>query len=266
MYLRRLINRFLLRIGATRIVKGTPPAELSRFLASVHPVSTEHALIRIGGCSDGGYLVPDDLKGIKNCFSPGVADVATFEEDLAARGIRSFMADYSVEGPPARNDYFSFEKKFLGSRDGGVFTTLGSWVHRNAPEDVEMILQMDIEGAEYGVLLSADTALLKRFRIIVIEFHGLETLAEKRGFELISMAFDRLLQDFDIVHAHVNNCTDPINYAGFELPPVMEFTFHRKDRSRSRKPAVNFPHPLDRPNNTHRPDPQLPACWHGPHE
>jgi len=56
MYLRKLINRFLLRIGATRIVKGTPPAELSRFLASVHPVLTEHALIRIGGGLRRGVL------------------------------------------------------------------------------------------------------------------------------------------------------------------------------------------------------------------
>lgn len=263
MLVKRLINRFLLRIGATRIAKGTPPPLLDRFLSSVRPVATEHALIRLGGDSDGGYLVPDDLAGVKHCFSPGVADVATFEEHLAAKGVRCFMADYSVEGPPAPNSYFSFEKKYLGPRDDDVFTTLKSWVRRNVSEDNDMILQMDIEGAEYGVLLSTDNELLRRFRIIVIEFHGLESLAEKRGYELVSLAFDRLLVDFDVVHAHVNNCEGPMNYAGFELPPVVEFTFHRKDRARSRRPAKDFPHPLDRPNAVGRPDILLPACWRG---
>jgi len=266
MFIKNLINKFLLRIGATRIVRGTPPARLEGFLASVRPVATEHALIRLGGDSDGGYLVPDDLAGVRHCFSPGVADVATFEEHLAARGVRSFMADFSVEGPPSPNGHFSFEKKYLGPRDDDMSTTLESWVRRNVPEDDDMILQMDIEGAEYGVLLSTNVEVLRRFRIIVIEFHGMESLAEKRGCELISLAFDRLLEDFDVVHAHVNNCAQPINYAGFQLPPVMEFTFHRKDRARTRRPAEAFPHPLDRPNIAGRPDILLPACWRGSRE
>lgn len=261
MKIRDFINRYVLP-GTLRLSKGASRADLARFLASVRPVRTEHALIRLGCDADGGYLVPDDLEGVEACFSPGVATTCAFEEACAARGIRSFMADHSVDGPPVPHPLFHFEKKFLGARDDGVFTTLESWIGRNAPDAKDMLLQMDIEGGEYPVLLSTSRETLSRFRTIVVEFHSLEMLAEKAGFQLVSLAFGRLTEDFDLVHAHVNNCVGVQRHLGFDLPPVMEFTFHRKDRSRRREPATTFPHPLDRANCPGRPDLPLPACWY----
>ena len=258
---RDFINKYLLP-GTTRLSEGAAKEDVARFLRSVFPVTTEHSLIRIGGDADGGYLVPDDLSGIKTCFSPGVSDYAGFEEGLAARGIRSFMADYSVEGPPVPNALFHFEKKHLGTRNDEAFTTLESWINRHAPHDSEMILQMDIEGAEYAVLLATPPEVLRRFRIVIIEFHGLDSLAELRGLELLGMSFEKLTRDFDIVHSHVNNCAKVASYSGFDLPQVMEFSLLRKDRSKSRVPAKNFPHPLDRANAPGKKDIRLPACWH----
>jgi hypothetical protein len=260
---RDLINQTLLT-GSSRLTKSTSPEDLSRFLRAAWPVTTEHPLIRIGGAADGGYLVPDDLDGVRTCFSPGVAATADFEEALARKGVRCFMADYSVDKPPVSHPLFHFEKKFLGLQNDEVFTTLQSWVDRHAPDDHDMILQMDIEGAEYPVLLSASAETLRRFRTLVIEFHGLNDLAEKRGFELINLAFHKLLSDFDLVHAHVNNWTAVRRYKGFELPPLMEFTFHRKDRSTQRTPTTHFPHPLDATNVAHRSARVLPRCWYAP--
>ena len=258
---RDFINQTLLT-GATRLTKSTAPADLGRFLRAAWPVKTEHALIRVGAGADGGYLVPNDLDGVTTCFSPGVSTTADFEMALTARGIRSFMADYSVEQAPLNHPLFHFEKKFLGLQNDDVFTTLQAWVDRHAPADNDMILQMDIEGAEYSVLLSASEALLKRFRILVIEFHGLNDLAEKRGFELINLAFHKVLKDFDLVHAHVNNWTSTRRYKGYELPPLMEFSFLRKDRSSKHEFATQFPHPLDATNVAHRSARGLPRCWY----
>ncbi len=258
---RDFINQHVLT-GSSRLTKSVSKELLAQFLQSVGPVVTEHPLIRVGGEADGGYLLPDDLDGIRTCFSPGVASTSDFEDALARRGIRSFMADYSVDGPPSHNPLFHFEKKYLGAYNDSIFTTLQAWVERNAPQEQDMVLQMDIEGAEYPVLLSTPDDVLKRFRTIVVEFHGLGGLAEKNGFELISLAFGKLLAHFDVVHAHVNNCTAVLNYQGLDLPPVMEFTFHRKDRSAQRTAATVFPHSLDRPNLPVSPDKVLPACWH----
>ena len=260
MKIRDFINQYVLP-GTLRLSKGSSREDISRFLASVRPVRTEHALIRIGGGADGGYLVPDDLEGVGACFSPGVAATCDFEEACARRGIRSFMADYSVDGPPSPNPLFHFEKKYLGSRNDDKFTTLDSWIGRNAPDAQDMLLQMDIEGSEYPVLLTAPRETLRRFRTIVVEFHSLERIAEQAGLQLVELAFGRLTEDFDVVHAHVNNCTSMLRYKGFDLPPLMEFTFHRKDRSSRREPATEFPHPLDRGNLPGRRDTTLPACW-----
>lgn len=232
------------------------------FLATIRPVETEHPLIRIGGDGDGGYLIPDDLVGISACFSPGVSTIAYFEEDLAARGIKCFLADASVDGPPVTGPLFDFERKFLGPKTGGDFITLQDWVERKAPGTGDMVLQMDIEGAEYRVILSSNRETLRKFRILVIEFHNVASIYDRMGLDLVNLTFSRLLEDFEIVHIHPNNRIRSVAYRDFVTPPLLEFTFLRKDRVTRRQPAATFPHPLDRKNVAKRPDLDLPACWY----
>ena len=90
------------------------------FLGLVKPMRTNHELIRIGSDTDGGYLVPDDMEDVGICFSPGVCETAHFENELTRRGIKCFLADYSVEKPPIENDFFDFEKKYLGCRNNDI--------------------------------------------------------------------------------------------------------------------------------------------------
>jgi len=232
------------------------------FLRTIRPIETDHPLIRLGGDGDGGYLIPDDLVGIDACFSPGVSTIAHFEEDLAARGIKCFLADASVDAPPVKGDLFDFERKFLGAKVGGDFITLEDWVDRKAPSLSDLILQMDIEGAEYRVILSTSRNTLRRFRILVVEFHNLATIYDRMGLDLVNLTFSRLLEDFEIVHIHPNNRILPVAYKQFETPPLLEFTFLRKDRVTRRRAVTAFPHPLDRKNVTKRPDLDLPACWY----
>src|SRR5947209_3762865 len=111
---RTVINLLLnhnIRMSRSR---ATETHKILDFLSLVRPVKTNHDLIRIGGDTDGGYLVPNDFENIDICFSPGVSEVADFEADLAKRGIKCFLADYSVQAPPISNALFDFEKKYLG--------------------------------------------------------------------------------------------------------------------------------------------------------
>ncbi len=103
--------------------------------------------------------------------------------------------------------------------------------------------------------------LLKRFRIIVIEFHRLHHLWSAPFFRIAASVFAKILQTHACVHLHPNNCRSSICIQGLEIPRVMEFTFFRKDRFKYCDYAKIFPHPLDRDNTAHAPL-VLPDCWY----
>ena len=180
---------------------------------------------------------------------------------MAARGIKSYLADYSVDGPPIANSSFDFEKKYLGLENTDQFVTLQDWVEKKAPGQTDFILQMDIERAQYAVLLQTPADLLRRFRIIVVEFHDLEFIFDDFTHDLIKLVFLKLLTDFDVVHIHPNNCSPSKKYKGFEVPPMMEFTFHRKDRVTSRANTLASPIHWIGPASL-RTDIVLPRCWY----
>ncbi len=244
------------------ISRLTDLVKVRMFLKSIYPFNTEHQLIRVGGDADGAYLLPNDLEGVKFCFSPGVSDIAFFEEDCVSKGIKCFLSDYSVSKPPINHELISFQKKFLGSKNDEIYIRLATWVEQEVGLlDDQLLLQMDIEGDEYSVILDAEEALLLRFRILVIEFHYLEGLFDSRTFPFITQSFEKLLKHFDIVHIDPNNCLPPVKCFDIEIPPVLEITFLRKDRVINRSKATVFPHPLDVINHNNKSF-NLPKCWY----
>ena len=144
--------------------------ELKKFFEMIQPVETDKELIRIGDYADGGYLIPNDLDGIEACFSPGVSTEASFELELTKYNINSYLADYSVEAPPVKHELFDFVKKYLGVVNTDIFMTLESWINEKSPSVSNAILQMDIEGSEYGIIYQAPLKILKKFRCIKISY------------------------------------------------------------------------------------------------
>ena len=245
------------------VSKASNDSEVRDFVHKLKPHETNKKLIRLGGPSDGGYLIPDDLEGIEYCFSPGVARTAGFESDLAQRGIRSFLADYSVDRPPVDSEMFHFEKKFLGAVNSDVFMTLEAWIAKSLPGHThDLLLQMDIEGSECDVMMQTPENVWRQFRILVIEFHSLHTVFNRYGLKLFDFCFRKILNHFEVVHLHPNNVAAPVRKGGLAVPGVMEMTFLRKDRIRSRKRCTVFPHSLDRPNCPGIRDVVLPDCWY----
>lgn len=237
----------------------TPLDAIRSTFSLLRPFDPGIPLIRLGREHDGGYLVPDDLDGIGNCFSPGVSSHASFEQDLERRGIPSLLADASVAGPPPDCGHMSFEKRFLGSYDSDTHTTLGSWVARHPEADSgDLLLQMDIEEAEYDVIPNVEPSLLRRFRILVIEFHKLDWIAQPFVHRRITECLAKLDRDFVPVHLHPNNAGGLHRIGPLLVPRALEVTYLRRDRCRSLEPQTNFPHPLDRDNVTSKPSIVLP--------
>lgn len=231
-------------------------------------------LVRVGRAQDGGYVLPAAALAESDALlSFGLGDDWSFEADCVARrpGLRVDVYDPTV-GPLRffrrslkawfspryqRDLYASYRRLFDGRRgrhwrewvgsrpdDTGVLAAAA----RLLPEG-GLLVKMDIEGAEYGVL-SELVALSPRITALAIEFHD----TDRRAAEIAGFA-RTLGATHPIVHLHGNNAA-PLCADG-RTPTVLELTFARRGLLPPdlRPFAGSLPRPdLDRPNLPDRPD------------
>ena len=247
------------------IEKLNSRTELENFLAQFRKHYISCDLVRIGGDGDGGYLLPNILEDVSYCFSPGVDYTANFEKELSDKfNIKSYMADASVKQPPLLDDNFEFIPKFLGACTRGEFTTLSEWISQSDVEsDKNGILQMDIEGGEYDVLIYEDAITLSSFSVMIIEFHNLQKMFEKDYLKMISAIFEKIYKNFSICHVHPNNCCGIASLDGIDIPRVIEVTFIRNDlvKKFSNNQPISLPHSLDSKNVEAHQDLLMPEIW-----
>jgi hypothetical protein len=223
----------------------------------LRPKPSPFELIRLGGDSDGAYLVPaDSLETLEACISPGVKNRKSFEDDLAASyGVPSHMCDKTSSEPefatPLVPGLQTFRKVWLETVDGPDSISLATWIASDAPGGGDLLLQMDIEGAEYRILLDASAEVLARFRIIVLELHRLDHMNDPGVlFQVLLPLTRKLGLVFTSVHAHPNNVRPEffLSHCNLRFPPLLEATLLRNDRIPAgfkESSPVCLPHPLD---------------------
>lgn len=86
---------------------------------------------------------------------------------------------------------------------------------------------MDIEGAEYPVLLTTEDSLLARFRMIALEIHNLTSITSHAGLQLVESLMERLLNTHEIVHSNYNTTCRQIRVGGLMIPNCVELTMVR---------------------------------------
>ena len=130
--------------------------------------------------------------------------------------------------------------------------------------DRGMILQMDIEGAEYDVLTFESTATLSRFSAMIVEFHVLQLLFDRHFLRTTSSIFEKLYRNFSICHVHPNNAGAIVSLNGVDIPNTIEVTFLRHDLLDQCKSSatLSLPHRLDRKNVPDHDDIDMPAIWY----
>ena len=246
--------------------------DLRAALQLMVPQPCSRPLVRIGGSGDGAYLIPDHLEGIEACFSPGVADCTALEQELADRhAIPSYLCDASVRPESLQLDpaFHVFSPLWLGTHDGEDTQSLDAWVLGSAHgEGRDLLLQMDIEGAEYGALLACSDSVLERFRILVLELHWLDRLESARFLNMVFLpVLQKLHRQFDCVHAHANNCCGTVELAGCSVPRVIELSFYRRSLNQASPGSAlhppQLPHPLDVVNVPALPPIALGIPWSG---
>jgi hypothetical protein len=244
--------------GATGAVQW---AEVRKFLELFKPFKTQHELVRIGPDLDGGYLVPDDIDGLSAVFSPGVSDTLGFDLEMSKRVKACYLADASVEPPRGMPSNMTFVQKFLGTENKGDTITLDSWVGAHTQPGDELLLQIDIEGAEYDVLNTVSDEILKRFRVILIEYHHLDQVFDRAQFDKMSATVKKLTDTHVLCHLHANNAAPFYQFDGRDIPPLVEATYLRRDRVSGDLTPAHIPHPLDRRNDPKFDEMTTPAFW-----
>ena len=95
----------------------------------MRPLDLGYNYIRLGGKTDGSYIVPEILDEINYCFSAGYGGDCSFEKNLEKYNIKSFLADYSFDAPTELKN-FEYSKKFIKSFSDQKSIDINSWIEK----------------------------------------------------------------------------------------------------------------------------------------
>jgi hypothetical protein len=193
---------------------------------------------RYGRNEDGGYVIHNDPLGAIHLLGYGVDKDVSFENELTeAWGIKAHIFDHTIAEVPETGPNVTYIKEGIGAEDAPPLFSLENHVKRFVPDGSNFILKMDVEGAEWDVLRSAD---LSRVSQLIVEFHELQ--------EGHSDVINKLNETFYLVHIHGNNChNQPWIYIDrvHVMPRYLECTYVRKDLVTAVPTTQKFPTPLD---------------------
>jgi hypothetical protein len=252
--------------------------DLPPSLDVLNPIVLED-LVRLGVNKDGGYLVPASAVAEADALlSFGLALDWSFERDALKLNpdLVIHAYDHSVGESMFLDDIVA---RWADARDNPVyaFSVMRYWVNLYqayreffqgnvthfqervrirqeraqdvAPERIlsrlegrkNVMLKMDIEGAEYEVI---DTLLTyhPRISLMTIEFHATDVFRE-----LFLEKIDHIRRHYEVVHIHGNNFN---GIARDGLPEVLEMTFLHRGRCtssvrRDRLPIEGLDFPCD---------------------
>ena len=219
-------------------------------LGLISPLSLrESGKVRLGGSQDGGYVVPEDWRKVSGLLSLGIGPENTFDLAFAESNIPVHAYDFSISRLPQNHPKIEWfrEKVSATDRVSSKEISLGQALARFKEEE-SLALKMDIEGYEYPAVLACPPTALKRIRFLVGEFHGLATALATGQIQPIAQTFQKLKDQFEVVHVHANNHVGCRLCGGVLVPQHLEITWANKDVYSFGPCREIFPTELDRPN------------------
>ncbi len=214
--------------------------------------------IRIGERGDGGYVLANTLRPPQPVLSYGIGARYGFDREMAERGHRVFMYDHTIGGVTAPHINMRFKKEGVaGRRDPSIpVATIDDQVRENNIDATDIILKIDVEGAEYDVFSNINTDTLQRFEQIVMEIHFLHNLADTNFRTAFITAFSVINEYFTLFHVHANNHDGPDKFRVVDnllIPQTLELSYIKSSMI-TRKPSQTvYPTEFDYPN-TPKPD------------
>ncbi len=219
----------------------------ARKLLSVMDADHFSDFVRVGKKNDGGYLMLDDFAKGRIAYSFGICNDVSWDKDMADRGYQIYMYDHTIDGLPEQNERFHWSKTGVASEKNcpSELKSLEELIRENGHEaQRNMVLKMDVEGAEWGCIEMTDPSVLDRFDQIVMELHGMIQFGKK---EKILRALKKLNETHQCIHIHPNNYSmwviaDDVIYIN-----CYEVTFVNRNRYTFSKCMHTLPHEKDAP-------------------
>ena len=234
-------------------------AALEELFAELQPVKLQNCdWARFGEANDGGYLLCRNLlQNVGSAYSYGISGYDGWGCDVStALKVPVHQYDcFNTKQPvcPTGRPLFHAEC-IAGSRstdaDGRLFDSLENQVTRNGDAGKQLVVKMDVEGAEWDSVLQMRDEMLDRIDQMIFEFHGVA-----RGTDRYLEVVRKLKKHFHVANLHFNNYScestiEPFPAWAYEVTLVSK-RLATVDESGG-KAAV--PHPLDAPNHPQAPD------------
>lgn len=212
--------------------------------------------IRLGGCEDGSYILVNNLRPAQKILSFGIGWTVDFELDLAERGHVVHLFDPTIDQLPKQHANFHFYKEGIaGSEqwDQACFT-LATHLRKLDLAEQDLVLKMDVEGAEWDAIDTVPVTTLAKFEQLALEIHGLHRLSEGQFRDKFCRCLRKINSLFSLCHVHANNYAPITMVEGFPVCGVMELTYIRKNLFQTAPSLTLYPTGLDEPNNKAAPD------------
>ena len=205
--------------------------------------------IRLGNKHNGGYVIANDI-GDYDCYiSAGIGNDESFSYD--------FLQNYKVKNTGAfQLDVVSLPKNYpvemvhykrnVSNVSDNKRANL-SYFMKNYNN---IFLKMNMEGNEYLWLDYVSVNDLKKFKQLLIKFHGTNDNTWNCDYKTKVNIFKKLSETHYIIHAHGNSYQDTQLKTDVNIPNVIELTFIRKDLLITPKLNTDkLPMNIDYPNN-----------------
>ena len=203
--------------------------------------------VRVGGRSDGGYVMDRDLD-VEGAISIGVGDDVSWDRALAERGIPVAAFDHTISELPSGVPGLEFRKLGLGVRSEGDLLALMDLIEMAGFVDsARLILKVDIEGNEWKAFADTETLDLRQFTQIAMELHDLNRLSSPTSADVMLRALRRIAGSHMPIHMHANNYGRLFRTTSYWFVDTLELLFVRKPRGENPGFADSIGFGLDAP-------------------
>jgi hypothetical protein len=237
------------------------PVELARQVRAVLRLLEPRAAVgqhkvRLGNLGDGGYVSLDDFRSGDIALSLGISNDISWDLQVADRGLTIYQFDHTVDDPAPHDSRMTFQKKMIAAETTECSQSLHDLVVKFDRNEARpnILLKMDIEGAEWPVWESTPPAALARFSQILCEVHWLERLADAEYRARVYRIFAELSNHYAVVHVHANICGGIANIGNVVFPNVLEISFANRQMYDFEPTDELFPGPLDISCDAYSPD------------